>query len=211
MSLKESRIEYKKGTLSDDLKNESPFDLFKDWLELAKKCVALDFNAMSLNTNSSDGFPASRIVLLREFTEEGFIFYTNYESAKGKELEQNPNVSLNFFWRELEKQVRVKGTAVKVSSEVSNVYFSSRPRKSQIGAWVSNQSEVIQSRETLVRKEEELEKVFKGKEVTRPPHWGGYLVIPNSFEFWQGRSGRLHDRLKFSEKDSLWTAERLSP
>ncbi|MEJ6682052.1 MAG: pyridoxamine 5'-phosphate oxidase [Flavobacteriales bacterium] len=211
MSLKESRIEYKKGTLSDDLKNESPFDLFKDWLELAKKCVALDFNAMSLNTNSSDGFPASRIVLLREFTEEGFIFYTNYESAKGKELEQNPNVSLNFFWRELEKQVRVKGTAVKVSSEVSNVYFSSRPRKSQIGAWVSNQSEVIQSRETLVRKEEELEKVFKGKEVTRPPHWGGYLVIPNSFEFWQGRSGRLHDRLKFSEKDSLWSADRLSP
>ena len=211
MSLKESRIEYKKGTLSDDLKNESPFDLFKDWLELAKKCVALDFNAMSLNTNSSDGFPASRIVLLREFTEEGFIFYTNYESAKGKELEQNPNVSLNFFWRELEKQVRVKGTAVKVSSEVSNVYFSSRPRKSQIGAWVSNQSEVIQSRETLIRKNEELEEAFKGKEVTRPPHWGGYLVIPNSFEFWQGRSGRLHDRLKFSEKDSLWSAERLSP
>lgn len=211
MSLKESRIEYKKGTLSDDLKNESPFDLFKDWLELAKKSVALDFNAMSLNTNSSDGFPASRIVLLREFTEEGFVFYTNYESAKGKELEQNPNVSLNFFWRELEKQVRVKGTAVKVSSEVSDVYFSSRPRKSQIGAWVSNQSEVIQSRETLIRKGEEIEEAFKGKEVTRPPHWGGYLVSPNSFEFWQGRSGRLHDRLKFSEKDSLWSADRLSP
>lgn len=211
MSLKESRIEYKKGTLSDDLKKESPFDLFKDWLELAKKNVALDFNAMSLNTNSPDGFPSSRIVLLREFTEEGFVFYTNYNSAKGKELEQNHNVSLNFFWRELEKQVRVKGTAVKVSSEVSNVYFSSRPRKSQIGAWVSNQSEVIQSRETLIRKNEELEEAFKGKEVTRPPHWGGYLVIPNCFEFWQGRSGRLHDRLKFSEKDSLWSADRLSP
>ncbi|MEJ6795710.1 MAG: pyridoxamine 5'-phosphate oxidase [Flavobacteriales bacterium] len=211
MSLKESRIEYKKGTLSDDLKNESPFDLFKDWLELAKKNVVLDFNAMSLNTNSPDGFPSSRIVLLREFTEEGFVFYTNYNSTKGKELEQNHNVSLNFFWRELEKQVRVKGTAVKVSSEVSNVYFSSRPRKSQIGAWVSNQSEVIQSRETLIRKNEELEEAFKGKEVTRPPHWGGYLVIPNCFEFWQGRSGRLHDRLKFSGKDSLWSADRLSP
>ena len=166
---------------------------------------------MSLNTNSPDGFPSSRIVLLREFTEEGFVFYTNYNSAKGKELEQNHNVSLNFFWRELEKQVRVKGTAVKVSSDVSNVYFSSRPRKSQIGAWVSNQSEVIQSRETLIRKNEELEEAFKGKEVTRPPHWGGYLVIPNCFEFWQGRSGRLHDRLKFSEKDSLWSADRLSP
>jgi len=211
MSLKERRVDYQKGTLSDDSKNESPFKLFENWLELAKNNVAVDFNAMCLSTISLDGYPASRIVLLREFTDKGFVFYTNYTSAKGNELQQNPEVSLNFFWRELEKQVRIKGTAHKVSSEVSDKYFASRPRKSQIGAWVSNQSQIIQSRDSLLKREEELEETFKDTEVTRPSGWGGYIVSPNSFEFWQGRSGRLHDRLRFTNKEGSWKADRLSP
>ena len=211
MSLKERRVDYQKGTLSDDSKNESPFKLFENWLELAKNNVAVDFNAMCLSTISLDGYPASRIVLLREFTDKGFVFYTNYTSAKGNELQQNPEVSLNFFWRELEKQVRIKGTAHKVSSEVSDMYFASRPRKSQIGAWVSNQSQIIQSRDSLLKREEELEETFKDTEVTRPSEWGGYIVSPNSFEFWQGRSGRLHDRLRFTNKEGSWKADRLSP
>lgn len=211
MSLKERRVDYQKGTLSDNLKNESPFELFENWLELAQNNVAVDFNAMCLSTINSDGYPASRIVLLREFTDKGFVFYTNYTSAKGNELQQNPKVSLNFFWKELEKQVRIKGSAHKVSSEVSDTYFASRPRKSQIGAWVSNQSQIIQSRDSLMKREEELVETFKDTEVTRPSEWGGYIVSPNSFEFWQGRSSRLHDRLRFTNKEGSWKADRLSP
>ncbi len=211
MSLKGTRTDYGKQALGDDYKTHSPLDIFNSWLSLAKNTLDTDYNAMIISTNSLDGFPASRIVLLREVNNEGFVFYTNYNSDKGKEIQADPKVSMNFFWRELEKQIRIRGVISKISAEKSDEYFQSRPRKSQIGAWVSDQSSVIESREQLVQKEIELTKKLEGSEVPRPENWGGYIVQPSFMEFWQGRSGRLHDRLRFTLEKNQWRADRLSP
>lgn len=211
MSLRDTRIDYNKGTLGDEFKDQYPFEIFENWLALAKEKVKQDYNAMALSTFGLDGFPACRIVLLRGASKRGLVFYTNYLSHKGKELDANQKVSVNFFWRELEKQIRVNGVVEKLPAEISDVYFSSRPRKSQIGAWVSDQSSIIGTREELQAREKEMDQRFKGADVPRPEHWGGYIIKPVSYEFWQGRSGRLHDRLRFNATKEGWSSERLSP
>lgn len=211
MSLKETRIDYNKESLGDQYKDDHPSDIFNNWLVQAKANVLVDYNAMSIATVSKKGFPSSRIVLLREFSNDGFVFYTNYNSDKGQEIANNNQVSLNFFWKELEKQVCIKGLAEKVEEKKSDDYFASRPRKSQIGAWASSQSSVIESRKYLLEREKEFEKKFEGMDVPRPEYWGGYIIKPSVYEFWQGRSGRLHDRLKFVLTSNGWKADRLSP
>jgi pyridoxamine 5'-phosphate oxidase len=169
-------------------------------------------NAMTLATASADGVPAARIVLLKGYDEHGFVFFTNYESFKGMQLAENPRACLVFFWKELERQVRITGLVEKVSAEESDAYFNSRPEGSRIGAWVSPQSQVIASREWLEEQEKKYIKDFSEQTVKRPAHWGGYRVKPISIEFWQGRSNRLHDRIQYTlQGDNTWTIERLAP
>ena len=185
------------------------FDLW--WSELLQSKVD-EVNAMTLATASADGFPSARIVLLKGYDEQGFVFFTNYNSYKGQQLEENPRACLVFFWKELERQVRVTGLIEKVSGAESDAYFHSRPHSSRIGAWASPQSQVIPNRELLKAKEEELKTAFEGKEIPRPLHWGGYRVRPITVEFWQGRPSRLHDRIQYSlEEDGSWKIERLAP
>lgn len=185
------------------------FDLW--WSELLQSKVD-EVNAMTLATASADGFPSARIVLLKGYDEQGFVFFTNYNSYKGQQLEENPRACLVFFWKELERQVRVTGLIEKVSAAESDAYFHSRPQSSRIGAWASPQSQVIPNRELLKAKEEELKTAFEGKEIPRPLHWGGYRVRPITVEFWQGRPSRLHDRIQYSlEEDGSWKIERLAP
>ncbi len=185
------------------------FDLW--WSELLQSKVD-EVNAMTLATASADGFPSARIVLLKGYDEQGFVFFTNYNSYKGQQLEENPRACLVFFWKELERQVRVTGLIEKVSAAESDAYFHSRPHSSRIGAWASPQSQVIPNRELLKAKEEELKTAFEGKEIPRPLHWGGYRVRPITVEFWQGRPSRLHDRIQYSlEEDGSWKIERLAP
>lgn len=206
------RKDYSMHVLLEGHVNENPFKQFERWLEEARLTGDRDYNAMTLATVDHDGFPDQRIVLLRHFDEGGVVFYTNYNSAKGKEIERNPKVGLNFFWKELERQVRMRGVARKLTPKQSDAYFATRPRESQIGAWASEQSTVIKSREELDRRIAEIEERFKNKEVTRPSYWGGYMVFPISFEFWQGRPGRLHDRIRYCcTADGEWFTERLAP
>jgi pyridoxamine 5'-phosphate oxidase len=167
--------------------------------------------AMTLATVNQRGITSVRAVLLKGFDERGFVFFTNYDSAKAKDLEKNPNASLLFFWAELERQIRIVGEVKKVSMEESEEYFSSRPRESQLGAWASKQSKVIASREILENKFEEIKKKYENKPVPLPPYWGGFRVIPNKFEFWQGRENRLHDRIRYRLIKRKWKIERLSP
>ncbi len=211
MSLEEERKDYIKGEIHKSDLSESPFELLNKWLHLAKESVYSDYNAMVLSTLRSNGFPAARVVLLRELTSEGLIFYTNYDSDKGKELLLNPKTTCNFFWREIEKQVRVTGIAQKVSKEVSDAYFSKRPRASQIGAWASDQSAEIKGRDELEEKVKFYEQKFKGENVPRPEYWGGFIIIPSEIEFWQGRASRLHDRFLFNASTGSWVVSRLSP
>ena len=166
---------------------------------------------MTLSTQQSDGGVASRVVLLKEVSDEGFVFYTNYNSSKGQSIEQNNQVCISFFWQSMERQVIIQGTAKKLPPEASDQYFQSRPRGSQLGAHVSNQSEVIESRSTLENRLKSLEDQYKNQPIPRPTHWGGYVVSPHSIEFWQGRTNRLHDRLVYKQKSSTWVIERLSP
>jgi pyridoxamine 5'-phosphate oxidase len=167
---------------------------------------------MTLATASADGLPAARIVLLKGFHAEGFQFYTNYDSFKGKQLLENPRACLVFFWKELQRQIRITGLVEKLSGEVSDEYFKTRPAGSRIGAWASPQSEVIESSEWLMGKVNQFEKSFKEDNIPRPPHWGGYLVRPVTIEFWQGRPNRLHDRLLYSlQENGNWLIERLAP
>jgi pyridoxamine 5'-phosphate oxidase len=167
---------------------------------------------MTVSTIGLDGFPKSRVVLLKRFNHEGFIFYTNYTSEKGKAIAANPNICISFFWPNMERQVIIKGKAEKVAENLSDGYFESRPKGSQLGALVSNQSSVIASRDVLEQELKELEVTYKNKEVPRPSHWGGYLVRPVSIEFWQGRPNRLHDRIRFTlQEDWDWKMERLAP
>lgn len=207
------RKSYEKGALDDALKNVSPISLFEQWFAEAEAHPAIEeANAMSLVTLGEDNFPKARVVLLKQFSPEGFVLYTNYNSEKGRALLAYPQVGLSFFWPALERQVIIKGKAEKVDAEVSDAYFSSRPLGSQLGAIASNQSEVIASREVLEKRLAHLETTYKDTTPKRPEHWGGILVRPEQIEFWQGRPNRLHDRLRYNlTSGSTWTAERLSP
>jgi pyridoxamine 5'-phosphate oxidase len=206
------RIEYKRHSLSEKDVQHDPIRQFDLWWTEAISSQIEEVNAMTLATASSDGLPSARIVLLKGFTEEGFVFFTNYNSFKGQQLDENPRACLVFFWKELERQVRITGLIEKVSAEESDVYFSSRPESSRIGAWASPQSKVIESRNILETTEAELQKAFEGKEIPRPLHWGGYRLKPVSVEFWQGRQSRLHDRIHYSlEGTGNWRIERLAP
>lgn len=211
MSLKEERKDYIKGELNEGALPNNPTELLQSWLKVAKAAVYSDYNAMVVSSVRSTGFPASRVVLLRELTPEGLIFYTNYNSDKGQELINNPKATCNFFWREIEKQVRISGLVEKVSKEISDDYFSKRPRASQIGAWASDQSSLIENRELLEEKAKFFQEKFEGQAVPRPEHWGGFIIVPNEFEFWQGRASRLHDRILFEKANEVWKVSRLSP
>ncbi|HEX8017424.1 MAG TPA: pyridoxamine 5'-phosphate oxidase [Flavobacterium sp.] len=207
------RRSYEKSELLESTIPEDPINLFNRWFhEVEDFGGSGEVNAMTVSTIGLDGFPKSRVVLLKKFSEEGFIFYTNYNSEKGKAIAQNPHVCLSFFWHEMERQVIIKGIAQKTSEIISDNYFDSRPDGSKLGAIVSNQSEVIPSRSFLEDNLKELELKFEGKRVLRPAHWGGFLVTPLEVEFWQGRANRLHDRIRyFSQSDFTWKIDRLAP
>ncbi len=207
------RRSYEKSALTEDSVPEDPITLFRNWfLEMEDFGGTGEVNAMTISTIGLDGYPKSRVVLLKQFTYEGFIFYTNYNSEKGKAIAANPHVCLSFFWHEMERQVIIKGFAEKVPANLSDGYFESRPEGSRLGAIASPQSEVVPSREFLDECLHELEKQFDGKEIGRPAHWGGYIVKPVSIEFWQGRPNRMHDRIRYAlQEDFSWKMERLAP
>tara|TARA_B100000575_G_scaffold174712_1_gene140029 strand:+ start:5650 stop:6300 length:651 start_codon:yes stop_codon:yes gene_type:complete len=206
------RKSYEKGLISDDFKNFSPFFIFEKWFEEAKvDDTIIEPNAMTLSTFSMGQYPKSRVVLLKKYSTKGFTFFTNYNSNKGKSISRNNNVCLNFYWPSLEKQIIIMGNANKIATKESDEYFYSRPRGSQIGAIVSNQSEIINSRDFLETKYKELNEKYNKIQPRRPQNWGGYLVIPSLFEFWQGRKNRLHDRLEFILNGNVWKSRRLSP
>ena len=206
------RRSYEKGRLLETEIPADPLILFRAWFDLAdESSLVEEANAMSISTVGKDLMPKTRIVLLKSFDPEGFIFFTNYESDKGKHLKENPKCCLSFFWPALEKQVIIQGEVTKVEEEESDKYFHSRPRGSQLGAHASNQSSVIPSRHYLEDKLAELERKFENKDVPLPSYWGGYLVKPLSIEFWQGRKNRLHDRILYSKEGDNWKFERLAP
>ena len=203
------RKSYEKHSLEvEDLK-ATPHEMLEFWLSEVEELH--DFNAMVVSSVDASGQPHSRVVLLRGVNEEGLKFYTNYSSHKGQELEQNNKVALNFFWPTVERQVRVEGELHKLSDAESDAYFNSRPRESQIGAWVSPQSSTIDSREVLNERFREYTDKFEGHPVPRPAHWGGYIIRANYYEFWQGRPNRLHDRLSYKLVDGVWTIGRMAP
>lgn len=206
------RKDYSQKKLSEAKAGGNPYGLFSKWWKQALKSEISEPNAMTLATASADGIPSARIVLLKDFTAEGFVFFTNYNSFKGKQLEENPKACLVFFWKELERQVRITGLVEKISAEASDEYFYSRPKESQAGANASPQSQVIESRKWLEDNYKQLLKNEGNDSLKRPGHWGGYRVKPVVFEFWQGRPGRLHDRLQYSlGEDGNWKIERLAP
>ncbi|SNR17007.1 pyridoxamine 5'-phosphate oxidase [Tenacibaculum jejuense] len=211
--LSDYRKSYEKSELLESNCPENPIELFRDWFLVANDSELVDeANAMSIASIGLDGFPKTRVVLLKKYTHEGFIFYTNYNSEKGKAITENGNVCLSFFWAGLERQIIIKGTAEKVAENLSDGYFESRPDGSKLGAWASNQSEVVADRKVLSNNLAEFEKRFKNKEIPRPKHWGGFIVKPISIEFWQGRPNRLHDRIRYElQKDFNWKLERLAP
>lgn len=211
-SIADIRKEYKLQTLEEELVHQDPFVQFGKWWNEAVIASIEEVNAMTLATASADGLPAARIVLLKGYDTNGFVFFTNYDSFKGKQLEENPRACLVFFWRELERQVRITGLVKKIRAEASDEYYKSRPLGSQIGAHISPQSQIIESRQWLTTREFELLKEFDGKPINRPSNWGGYCVQPVTIEFWQGRANRLHDRIQYSLQESgAWKIERLAP
>ena len=210
-NLADLRQDYKAGGLLESDADGDPIRQFQAWFEQAQEAELPEPNAMTLATVSRDGHPDARIVLLKGIDERGFVFFTNYQSRKGDELAHCPYAALVFYWHELERQVRVEGHVERVSDAESDAYHQSRPRGSQIGAWTSEQSRVIADRAALEAHQAEQEARFDGKDVPRPPHWGGFRVIPDVIEFWQGRSNRLHDRLRYRREQFDWTRKRLSP
>ena len=209
--LNDLRREYAAGGLAEQALEADPVSMFRRWLHDAVTAGLHEPNALVLSTVSSDGAPASRIVLLKSIDERGFVFFTNYTSRKGGELATDHRCALLFPWHVLERQVRVEGSAVPLTEHENDVYFATRPRASQLGAWASPQSEVVADRAELDRRYEEAAARFGEDEVPRPGHWGGYCVTPGVVEFWQGRLGRMHDRLRYRRTDGGWTTERLAP
>ncbi|NKI26378.1 pyridoxamine 5'-phosphate oxidase [Arenibacter sp. 6A1] len=207
------RKSYEKSALTEGTISANPMELFQKWFYEVEASEGVDEpNAMTVSTVGLDGFPKNRVVLLKKYTYEGFIFYTNYESEKGKAIAQNPKVCISFFWPNMERQVIIKGNAEKIAENLSDGYFESRPLGSKLGAIVSDQSSVIPDREFLEEKLKDLEKSYENKEVERPLYWGGFIVKPVSIEFWQGRPNRLHDRIRYSlQPDFDWKIERLAP
>lgn len=211
-SIADIRKEYRMLSLTETEVAGDPMEQFTRWWEDAVKSEIDEVNAMTLATATLGGIPSARIVLLKGYDERGFMFFTNYESHKGRELAHNPRACLVFFWKELERQVRIEGLVEKVSAAESDEYFQSRPKGSRIGAWASPQSAVIAGRDVIEQNVTALEKKFSDEQIPRPGHWGGYLVKPLRMEFWQGRSNRLHDRIRYvHDLDSKWHIERLAP
>jgi pyridoxamine 5'-phosphate oxidase len=212
ISISGLRQEYSYQSLNETEVNPHPIEQFRTWFEQAVTAQLLEPNAMTLATSTPDGFPSARMVLLKDIDERGFIFFTNYNSFKGQELAINPHGALVFWWAELERQVRIVGNVERVSPELSDRYFYSRPEKSRLGAWASNQSQVIPSREVLEQQLAEFDRKYQGREIPRPDFWGGLRVVPQAVEFWQGRSNRLHDRILYvKSKNESWEIKRLSP
>lgn len=210
--LQHLRKSYDKGALVDEQLPANPYDLFNQWFKEAREHISVDeANAMSLSSISTDGFPKSRIVLLKEIEKGDFIFYTNYNSEKGEAMELNNKVALHFFWPALERQIIIKGLVSKVSREKSLAYFKQRPKGSQLGAWASDQSKSVPSRVYLEERLQFFEDKYKDQEIPLPDHWGGYRVSPVSIEYWQGRPNRLHDRYIYKLMDNAWKTIRLAP
>ena len=206
------RKEYTRSGLKESDVASDPIEQFRSWFDEVLAADLHEPNAMTLATATQEGRPSARVVLLKGFDERGFVFYTSYEGRKGRELETNPNCALVLYWGELERQVRVEGRASRVSEEDSDEYFGSRPRGSQLGAWASEQSRPVEGRGALEERLRGLEAEYEGREVPRPPFWGGYQVEPEVIEFWQGRENRLHDRLVYRRSDNgEWGRERLQP
>ena len=197
--------------LSESSVNKNPFKQFTKWYKEALDSNVTEPTAMILSTASKSGVPSARTILLKGYDERGFVFFTNYDSRKAKELEENPNTELLFLWKEIERQVRISGTAERTSKQESDEYFKTRPYESRIGAWASKQSSIIRNRDFLEKKFEEIKSMYEGSEIPLPPFWGGFRVLPHTFEFWQGRENRLHDRICYKKKDDSWEIVRLSP
>jgi pyridoxamine 5'-phosphate oxidase len=210
-SLADIRREYALARLDETDVSPDPVAQFAGWFGEARAAAMFEVNAMVLATATRDGRPSARMVLLRGFDQRGFVFFTDYRSRKGEELDANPRAALTFYWGELERQVRIEGTVTRTSAAESEEYYRTRPVGSRLGAWVSHQSRPIASREVLETGFSEVERRFSGAEVPLPPYWGGYRVRPESFEFWQGRESRLHDRIRYRWEGERWVIERLSP
>ncbi len=210
--LSNRRKSYERGELIESNVPSNPFDLFADWFTLAESSETVsEANAMTVATSDKNNIVRSRVVLLKSFSDAGFIFYTNYNSKKGIAIRQNPNVSISFFWPSLERQIIIMGKAEKISEAESVQYFHSRPRGSQLGAVASEQSEIVAGRSFLETKLQDFTEKYDDQEIPKPEDWGGYLVKPHSIEFWQGRANRLHDRLEYSDLNGKWNLNRLSP
>ena len=205
------RQDYTIGELLESSASPEPWELFSSWFEIARNAKILEPNAMILSTVTQDGQPTSRVVLLKDFDQSGLVFFTNYLSQKGEQLAHNPRASILFWWESLQRQIRIEGVVVKIGEEESDTYFQSRPYGSRLGAWVSEQSQLIVDRTVLEKRQIEFEEKFAEGIVPRPDHWGGYRLTPNKFEFWQGRSNRLHDRLLYQMQQDAWTRVRLAP
>jgi pyridoxamine 5'-phosphate oxidase len=211
-AIRDSRVTYEKGALDEATVAEDPFEQFERWLSEALATDGLpEPNAVTVATVSDDGQPSARVVLLRGYDARGFVFFTNYDSRKGRELDGAGKASFLFFWAALERQIRIDGTVERLSASESDAYFARRPRGHRLSAWASPQSAVVPSRATLEAGMLEAERRFEGGEVPRPPNWGGYRIVPHAFEFWQGRRNRVHDRIAYVRSGEGWTRERLAP
>ena len=211
-NLEDYRQSYEKSELLESNISDNPFELFENWFNETEAAGGVgEVNAMTIATVGLNGFPKSRVVLLKSYDSDGFIFYTNFKSEKGKAIAQNPNVCLSFFWPSTERQVIIQGMVEKVDEETATEYYHSRPRGSQLGAWASPQSSEIASREVLEDNLTQVEQKYDGQEVPKPENWGGYIVKPINMEFWQGRQNRLHDRIIYNKEDAKWSSKRLAP